>query len=162
MRLEQLRLKRDGLAGDIIAGIEMTSINELDFTPVQKLEACRWALTTAHQESLFQFAIGGAGEVGMYQFKLNTVRLTGKWYNLRPMATGSDAEIVRWLLDTTQATEIFLLHYTELHRRYKGLWLAWKRYNNGSEAAAYASKAMKRYWEVRRLQPVKCKLSTRR
>jgi hypothetical protein len=125
--------------------------------PLGALEQCRWAIVTAHQESLFEFAIGGAGEVSMYQFKLDTVRLTGKWYNIDQLANGSDYQLVRLLLSTRQATKIFLLHYRELYRRYKSLWMAWKRYNNGSEATAYASKAMKRYKEVRKLQPVICK-----
>ncbi len=159
MRIDELRLTRDeSLALAIAQGINMVGTNELGYTPAQKYEACRWAAATAHQESLFQFAIGGAGEVGMYQFKLNTIRLTGRWYKLKPMAKGTDATLVQWLIDPVRATEIFLLHYAELYKRYNNnVWFAWKRYNNGSEAHAYASKAVKRYWQVRKLQPVMCK-----
>jgi hypothetical protein len=130
----------------------------LDFDPRQRLEACRLATATAEQESMYEFAVGGAGEVGPYQFKLNTVRMT-----LRPYESSdtknNDEELVRLLLDYSVATQIFILHYYDLLGRCKGSrWCAWKRYNNGSEAAAYASKAMKRYWEIRSLQPGICKL----
>jgi hypothetical protein len=153
MRIDQLGVSRpDSLVSAIVNGVADMNIGG---DPIVALEQCRWAITTAHQESLFQFAVGGAGEIGIYQFKLDTVRLTGKWYDMDYLQ-GSDAQLVKLLLDTRSATKVFLLHYIELHKRYKGLWLAWKRYNNGSEAAAYASKAVKRYWEVRQLQPVRC------
>jgi hypothetical protein len=153
-RMNQLGIERsDELILAIANGIADMNIGG---DPLIALEQCRWTIATAHQESMFEFAVGGAGEIGMYQFKLDTVRLTGRWYKINWMAQANDMDLVKFLLDPRNATKVFLLHYTELHRRYKGLWMAWKRYNNGSEAAAYASKAVKRYWEVRRLKPVDC------
>ncbi len=155
LRLDQLGITRPAYTTDgIIDGV--IDMNMVDPDPIRALEYCRWATATAEQESMYQFAVGGAGEIGMYQFKLNTVRLTGRWYN-NLYLQGDDTRLVKLLLNPQIATKIFLLHYIELHKRYKSLWIAWKRYNNGSEAAAYASKAMKRYWKIRQLQPIKCR-----
>lgn len=155
-RWEQLDLQRStSKYYELIDGIAAASnILEVE-DPDRLLEICRWAITTAEQESMYEFAIGSAGEVGMYQFKLDTVRLTLRWYDLQ--WNQSDKSLVSYLITTSNATMIFVLHYYELWRREKkDLWLAWRRYNNGSEAAAYASKALDRYRRIKRLQPKLC------
>ena len=124
----------------------------------EKIEFCRFTIVTAEQESMYQFAIGGAGEVGPYQFKLNTVRMTFRSHGEYKDTYLTDKTIVKMLLGYDAATMVFVLHYYDLLKKCKGSrWCAWKRYNNGSEASAYASKAMKRYWEIRQLQPEICK-----
>lgn len=158
VRLGQLKIKRpEGFKNGIVQGIVLASDNILFLSPRKKVEMCRIALTTAIQESFCQFAIGGAGELGCYQFKADTVRLTGEWYTLHPMANATDKDIATWMLDSASSTEIFVLHFHEIHKRYGNLWSSWKRYNNGSESAAYASRAMERYWKIKKIIPVQCK-----
>lgn len=125
--------------------------------PIELVEACRLATATAEQESMYEFAIGGAGEVGPFQFKMTTARMTLKAYRKYKDISLTDKTIVQMLLNYDIATMVFVLHYYDLLKRCKdNKWCAWKRYNNGSEAAAYASKAMKRYQEIRLLQPEMC------
>jgi len=157
-RLQALGLERPrSFIRSFIAGIELSSIMSHKYAnPMDWLKSCRWAIATAEQESMYEFAIGGAGEVGTFQFKLDTVRLTGRWYKIENLSTGTDRELVKLLTVTDEAVAVFVLHFRELHRRYKNLWIAWKRYNNGSEAAAYASKAIGRYNKIRRIKPMEC------
>jgi len=146
-------------ARNIIDGILLANkLSGNTLTPVQKLEACRWAIVTAQQESNFEFSIGSAGEVGSYQFKLDTVRLMGERYKILYLAEGSDKALVRILLKPIDATAIFVLHFMYLHKKYNSLWLAWRKYNSGSEADAYASKAMQKYQRVKEIVPIRCSI----
>lgn len=126
-----------------------------DVAPVdgfKKLEMCRWALVTAQQETNFQFAIGAAGEIGMYQFKLDTVRVVLNIYRFKDKMP-TDKQLVTYLLDPAAATYIYLLHFNYLKSKYGSLRLAWKRYNGaGPYAEMYAERAMVRYREVKRIR----------
>jgi LysM repeat protein len=158
-RQKALRLNRpevpfhgivDGVAGaGTILGIE---------DPILLLEMCRWAITTAEHESMYKFAIGSVGEIGIYQFRLDTARLTLRRYNISNEQDLTDEYLVRLLLDTKAAATVFNLHFHTLYSRYNSLWLAWYRYNGtGDHAKEYADKIMKRYYEIRMLQAVTCR-----
>lgn len=154
-RIDQLELLTENIPSGIIL---VTTVDEhIQATNTEKLEMCRWAIATAEQESNFEFAVGGAGEIGMYQFKLDTARLTLKWYGIN--LEQDDKSLVKMLLDEDSATWMFVLHYHYLIKRYGSMWIAWKHYNNGSEASAYASKVVERYWQIRSLKYTGCKIN---
>lgn len=160
-RLHQIRVIRPKeFIDDIIYGISVASDRTLHLSPRKKVEMCRVTLTTALHESYCMFSIGGAGELGIYQFKVSTVQLTGEWYGMHHVANATDELITYWMLDTAHATEIFVLHFHELHKRYGNLWLSWKRYNNGSDASAYATRAMEKYYKIKQINPINCRKAT--
>lgn len=125
--------------------------------PMEKLEMCRWAITTAEHESMYgEFFVGAAGEIGPYQMLLNTARLTYKWYG--DVSERSDLELVKQFIHFNLATEMFILHFHKLYTKYNGLWLAWKRYNgHGRLAEEYAHRIIIKYRQIKKLQPIKCK-----
>ncbi|RLF68241.1 MAG: hypothetical protein DRN26_00255 [Thermoplasmata archaeon] len=126
-------------------------------SPERKLDLCISALVTAEQETMYEFMIGSAGEVGIYQFKLDTVRLTGRQTKVLSIASENDEYLVRLLLDPLEATKVFLLHYMYLLQRYEySHRLAWRRYNNGSMAEAYAERAMDKYTTITRQKLFNC------
>lgn len=143
---------------EIITGIQLAveTISSIygQLDPFTMFQLCEWAIATAEQESFFRFAVGSAGEIGPYQFKLNTVRLVGKIYTLDVGTT--DREIVENLLDNTMATYIFSLHFYNLLHRHKTLWRAWRSYNNGKHATQYANEIMHRYTRINALTQKYC------
>ena len=158
-RQKALNLKRfevpfygivDGVAGaGIVLGIE---------NPITLLEMCRWAITTAEHESMYKFAVGSVGEIGMYQFRLDTARLTLQEYNINSQHDLTDKYLVQLLLNTKAAATVFSLHFYTLYLRHDTLWQSWYKYNGtGDHAKEYADKIMKRYHKIRMLQAVTCK-----
>lgn len=134
----------------IVAGIR-SATRQLGLNEVQSFNLCIQAAVTAEQESMYRFAIGSAGEVGMFQFKLDTVRLTYRWYKSN-LYDDSDEALVKKLISTTSAAYIYALHFQELKRRYGDIRLAWKHYNGGSSAEEYSERAMRRYKEIKRIE----------
>jgi len=119
------------------------------------MEFCYAAAATAEQESMFEFRVGGAGEVGMYQFKLSTLKLailgTNSTVNL------SDRELVSMLLDTRTATLYFVTWYGFLLKTCLGYkYCAWKKYNAGVDADSYASSVITRYYKIRNQKHYQC------
>lgn len=151
-------------AGDILFGLKQ-AFRTLDLNALEKLEMCRWAVTTAEQESMYIFSVGSAGEIGMFQTLLDTARLTLAEYNIgfeddngKTMKPPTDRQLVTLLLDNKFATFIFALHFHSLREQRGSLYLAWYRYNGfGEHAKLYADKAIRRYYEIRRIQPLYCK-----
>lgn len=133
-----------------------------ELNPYMAYQMCQWALTTAEQESYFRFAVGSAGEIGPYQFKLNTVRMVGKIYGFD--IGRSDREIVENLLDDTMSTCIFSLFFYHLLMKHHTLPQAWWVYNNGKHARQYVKQVMGRYSRVKQSAVTYCnvqKLATK-
>lgn len=153
-------LQQTGQVGvTIIAGLQLAAVTiEEKFGKVEPgmmFQLCQWALATAEQESFFRFAVGGAGEIGPYQFKLNTVRRVGNFYAVDLGRT--DREIVETLLDDTMSTYVFTLHFYQLLMKHKTLWRAWYAYNAGKHATQYANEVTRRYKRIKQVVYAQCK-----
>jgi LysM repeat protein len=158
-RMKQLRVSNrlDNFIDAIPAGVSFAYQNIKMGKPYIAFDLCRYAIATAEQESYFEFAIGGAGEAGPFQFKLSTVRLTLMLYNIK-LGDMSDKTIVKNLLNEMWATYIFVLHYDYLLNRCSGnRYCAWKLYNNGRDKHIYAERALKRHDAIRKINPCKGK-----
>lgn len=120
----------------------------LAYTPMQKLKMCRYAMVTAERESMYQFAVGGVGEIGMYQFRLSTARQALSHVD-RSWLEASDEKLVTYLLNYENASYVFVLHFYSLLERTDSVWHAWRRYNGaGEQARTYANNAVARYREI--------------
>ena len=144
----------------IVNGIIDTESHDLiKSTPKEKLDFCRFALTTIEHESYFgEFFIGPFGEIGPWQFRLSTVRDLISIYNLN--VKQSDKELVEYLLDEHNAAFLFILYFDYLYEKaHKNIWLTWRMYNgSGHHARQYAERIMDKYYEVRSIK-VPCVLT---
>lgn len=152
---------RSIIANSIIHGIDLASAQiSLKFgktvSPREMLELCYAAVTTAEHESAYRFAVGNAGEVGMFQFRLRTMRGTLKFYTDINMSFYSDEYLVRMLLKPENAAYIFALHFYRLRERCKkSMWCTWRRYNgSGPHARKYAGKTMQRHKKIYNIPPM--------
>jgi LysM repeat protein len=122
-----------------------------EYNQIQKMRLCLAAITTAEQESMYEFAIGPVGELGPFQFRASTVRyISEKYFHGSKELT--DRDVTNMMLQDRVAIKYFFLYFTELYKRHGTLELAWMRYNGkGPAAAEYSIKAIKRYKSIRKL-----------
>jgi hypothetical protein len=160
-KLNKLQVDADDTAQAIINGIGLASIDisakfGKTVSPRELLELCYAATTTAERESAYRFTVGAAGEIGMFQFKLRTVRNTLAFYLDVDAKTLSDKDLVLLLLQPEKAAYIFVLHFYELWEKCrKNMWCTWRRYNgSGPHAHEYAGKALQRHRKVYNIAPM--------
>jgi hypothetical protein len=109
------------------------------------LYRCYITAAVTEQEGLYSFAIGGAGEIGQYQFKVETLRIATKlagedYKNL------THKDLVNRVLDSFSATYYFTIYFDYLLKACRGnTWCALEIYNSGLDKKAYAASVYKRY-----------------
>lgn len=160
-RMNKLKVDKEEIAQAFIHGIGLASADisakfGKTVSPREMLDLCYAAVTTAERESAYKFAIGAAGEVGMFQFRLRTARAELAFYLDVSPETLTDKDLVLLLLQPEKAVYVFVLHFHRLWERCRrNMWCTWRRYNgSGSHARRYAGKAMQRHKEIYNIAPM--------
>jgi hypothetical protein len=129
---------------------------ELNLPASEKLRLCRVVLAVAEQESLYQFRVGGVGEIGIFQLRLSTFRHVLAIYD-QSVDENTDEQLVTHLLTPVNAIETFLKLFIYLEKKAGSLSGAFYSYNgSGPHAKRYSREAMQKYYEISRIKPLNC------